>query len=340
METQEPSRGRSPKWKRRHRRIRHRSRRPFFSARGRRYAQWTVIVLAVALLGRLAWQGMYSVLHPARTHLATQSAPAFDAEHSLPVDAIPWQRDVLEAIEESRAAAQSGFIGNADTAADRAASTIVVARMRSQIATPDFFAVASTALDQVLQQRPGNERLFEHVTNARIELAQLRTWQNSAGSNLPEAEPNASPNVAMAGQDRLQGTAVAASGRSLPGHIAIDAPRSLAANQTLTPKMLGGNYLDATLMADSAEILLPPSSRMLTDNVGIADLTIAGAAQTLDNMHWKNVTFVGTRLQFGGGGIDLQNVHFIRCTFVFPPDLRGAILAKAIALGQSTITIE
>ncbi len=333
MEGHESSTGRLPEWRRHHRRRRHSSR-PSFSARGTKYAQWIVIILAVALLGRLVWQGMYSVLHRSRPQTEARSAPASADGKPVPVDAVPWQRDVLESIEESRAAAQGGNITNAEVAADRAASTLVVARLRSQIATPDFFAVASTALDHVLQQQPGNERLLGHVTDARIELAQLRTFQIA----LPTGSADVEQNPQMNGTQGTTGASAAI--RDIPGHIAIESPRALAADQTLDPKLLGGNYLDATLMADSAEILLPPSSRLMTDNVGIADLTISGAAQTLDNMHWKNVTFIGTRLRYEGGSIDLQNVHFIHCTFGFPSSLRGAKLANAIALGQSTITIE
>ena len=265
---------------------------------------------------------------------ASSPSEALAATPATPVDAVPWQRDVLASIEDSRAAAQRGNITDAEVAADRAASTIVVARLRTQIATPDFFAVASSALDRVLQVPGGTARLLEHVTDARIELAQLRTWQTPLPSGSADPAHDSALNSA-------EGTASAAvASRDIPGRIAVDSPRALAADQTLTPKMLGGNYLDATLMADSAEILLPPSSRLMTDNVGVADMTIAGAAQTLDSIHWKNITFIGTRLRFEGGGIDLQNVHFIHCTFGFPSDLRGARLANAIALGQTTIAIE
>ena len=345
MEIQDPPRSRLPEWKRRSHRRHHRSR-SIFSGRGTKYVQWTVIILAAALLGRLVWQGMFSVLHPMRTQVATQPASLSADGRPLPVDAIPWQRDVLESIEESRAAAQNGNITNANVAADRAASTMVVARLRSQIGTPDFFAAATAALDRVLQSQPGNERLLGHVTDARIELAQLRTWETALPAGSSDAATKSLLNSLGAAdpplaQDSGRGTAgTAAASRDVPGRISIQSPRTLAANQTLTPQMLGGNYLDATLMADSAEILLPPSSRLMTDNVGISDLTISGAAQTLDNMHWSNVTFIGTRLRYEGASIDLQNVHFIHCTFGFPSDQRGARLANTIALGQSSISIE
>jgi hypothetical protein len=51
------------------------------------------------------------------------------------------------------------------------------------------------------------------------------------------------------------------------------------------------------------------------------------------------VTFIGTRLRYQGGEADLQNVHFVRCTFGFANGDRGARLATAIALGESSIAI-
>jgi hypothetical protein len=333
--------GGSRRWKR------HRSKRPFVQARGTRYAQWTVLIIAAALLGRLVWQGMYSVLHSGRRQAAVQSEgqsrPA--RANPQPVQSVPWQRDTLGSIDDSFAAAQAGNITAAEVAADRAASIITGARLQSPAASPDFFALATDGLDHVLQQHPENERLLEHVTDTRIELAQLRTWQDQATTSesgpAAAAHINYGDNAPAAGggsgtdlyQTRLAEPNVAK-------RISIEAPREIAANQTLDPKSLGGNYLDGTLMPDSSEILLPPSTRSVTDNVRVENLTIAGAAQTLDNIHWKNVTFIGTRLRFESGSIDLQNVHFVRCTFGFPSDLRGAQLANAIALGQTSITIQ
>jgi len=122
--------------------------------------------------------------------------------------------------------------------------------------------------------------------------------------------------------------------------VRLTAPREIAANQVMGPPLLGGNYLDATLMPDTAEILLPPSSRSFADHVRVENLTIAGAAQTLDGIRWRNVTFVGTRLRYEGGELDLQNVHCVRCRFGFPSDDRGAHIATALALGQTSITLD
>ena len=72
----------------------------------------------------------------------------------------------------------------------------------------------------------------------------------------------------------------------------------------------------------------------------VENFTLSGATQTIDGIHWKNVTFIGTRLRYQGGEAALQNVHCVRCTFGFVINDRGARLANAFALGQSSIVIE
>ena len=93
-------------------------------------------------------------------------------------------------------------------------------------------------------------------------------------------------------------------------------------------------------MPPTAEILEPPSSRLFVDDVRVENLAIAGGTQTLDGMHWKNVIFIGTRLRYEGGEVDLQNVRFVHCMFGFTTDGRGARIASAIAAGKTTLVIE
>jgi hypothetical protein len=123
-------------------------------------------------------------------------------------------------------------------------------------------------------------------------------------------------------------------------HTVFAAPRALTANELLNSAALRGNYIDATLMPDTSEILRPPSTRVMADAVRVDGLTIAGAAQTLDGIRWKDVTFVGTRLRYEGGEVSLQKVHFKNCTFGFSTNDRGARLADAIALGQQSFVMQ
>lgn len=124
------------------------------------------------------------------------------------------------------------------------------------------------------------------------------------------------------------------------GHVDIEAPRNLSSGETLDPMSLHATFLDASLMPDTSEILLPPETRQLSDNVRVESLTIAGASQTLDGIRWRNITFIETRLRYEDGPLDLQNVRFIHCTFGFPSDARGAALANAIAFGRTSFATQ
>jgi hypothetical protein len=203
----------------------------------------------------------------------------------------------------------------AEMGVDRAGSLVTAMRLQSRLASPPFFEVSIAALDRVMQGHAGDERMMEHVTEVRAALAELRSSMNAADDPLPAGKPDAK-------------------------RVSIGAPRTLAADSTLDPATLHGNYLDATLMPDTSEILLPPESRSMVDGVRVENLTIAGAAQTLDGIRWRNVTFVGTHLRYEGGALDLRDVHFVNCRFGVTPDARGARLASALALGESSITIE
>jgi len=202
----------------------------------------------------------------------------------------------------------------------------------------DFFEVANSKLDLVLRQNPDNSRLLEHVTMARVNLAQLRSAVEGA-HGLAASSSTSSDNLTTGPTGGAESVKTALP--SAPGarKITIAAPKEIEANHILDPQTLGGDTIDATLMPDTAEILLPPSSRLFVDNVRVEDLTLEGASQTLDGIHWKNVIFVGTRLRYEGGELDLRNVRFIRCTFGLTTDERGARLANAIALGQTSIVI-
>jgi hypothetical protein len=127
---------------------------------------------------------------------------------------------------------------------------------------------------------------------------------------------------------------------NIPGHVLLAAPRALSAKELLDAAALGGNYIDATLMPDTSEVLLVPATRVMADGVRVEGLTIAGASQTLDGIGWKDVTFVGTRLRYEGGEVSLQNVRFKNCTFGFSTNDRGARLADAIALGQRSFVMQ
>jgi len=305
------------------------------------YARLMIFTLLVALAGTLLWYGSRSLWDKlSRAAAAPESTAA--RENRLPAPTVAWQSDALASIENGIHEVQTGNITAAEVAMDRAASVIEAARVRLQKAPSDFFETASRSLDLALQGHQENSRLFEHVTATRVDLAQLRSAQGiSSGQGIaPDTALNAAAtSIAAPAGHATKGESGAAAGISGAKEVAIGAPREIAANHLLDPKTLGGDTINATLMPVTLEILLPPSSRLFVDDVRVQDLTLRGASQTLDGIHWKNVTFLSTRLRYEGGELDLQNVHFIGCTFGLSIDQRGARLANAIALGQTSLTI-
>lgn len=304
------------------------------------YARLTILVLLVALAASLARYGFRSLVHRTARSAAAPGAEAADTTHAASI-AVAWQTDALASIENGIHEAQSGNITAAEVAVDRAGSMIEAARVSSNSAPPDFFETASRSLDRALQEHPENSRLFEHVTAARVDLAQLRSAESASPAQQDADASNTSGGgfVSQPRGDAKDGSAVAGAGPVTGREVAVGSPREISANHLFNPSALGGDTIDAKLMPETMEILLPPSTRLFVDNVRVQDLTLKGASQTLDGIHWKNVTFIGTRLRYESGELDLQNVHFVGCTFGMPMDQRGARLANAVALGQASLTI-
>ncbi len=315
-----------------------------WSKRGRTYprapmfARMAVVLLATVLPATLGWQGLQRLFHPRQTAGAvTTGTPA----KSAPAMAA-WQSQVISALEAATAQGSAGNITVAEVEVDRAAAILAATRIQGEPAVSDFFDVGLRSLDRVQRTQPENQRLFEHVTLAKVELAQLRSAQplEAEGSGdrcavVGQSQGDADATVVPVGPGATAPHAV-----TIPGHVVVASPRTVVAQSILNPATVKGTYVDATLMAETAEIILPPATRLFVDDVRVEGLTFEGASQTLDGIHWKNVTFINTRLRYEGGEVSLNNVRFVRCTFGISTDERGARLASAIALGQTSLAIE
>lgn len=302
-----------------------------------------ITLLLILLVGTFVWQGIQSL----RRHSSSQAAARVDeksvrANASQPAaakpESIPWQRDAMASLESAIRDAQAGNLTASEMDVDRASSIIEAARLQLSGAAPDFFTGAVAQLDRVAAIRPDNLRLVEHTRLVRIDLAELRSALAGPAPAAPAAGSPAALATALDSSHPNSESAPAAA--TSDHHVMLGAPRSIAAGQVFSPATFGGDYIDASGMPSSSEMLEPPSSRLFVDNIRVENLTFQGAAQTLDGIHWHNVIFIGTRLRYEGGEVDLQNVHFVRCTFGFTTDERGARLANSIALGQSSFIIE
>lgn len=306
------------------------------------YARVAVVTLAAALLGTLAWQGIQRLMHPPKSgRMAITGGPVSTANNGPAGPA--WEAEVIGALEAAAAQGSSGDVTACEVDVDRAAAILTSTRMQARPAAPEFFEAGIRDLNRVLEAHPENRRLLEHVTQAKIELAQLRSAQplgadgtgNGEAPRVTQDEVDAATETAPVGPGATAPHAV-----TIPGHVVLASPQAVGAESILDPATVKGTDIDATLMPETAEIILPPASRVFADNVRVEGLTIVGASQTLDGIHWKNVTFIGTRLRYEGGEVSLRNVRFLRCTFGFSSDERGARLATAVALGQTSFVIE
>ncbi len=317
------------------------------------YVRVVIVLLAAILVGTFAWQGIQALLHPAPKYseIKTPGSANYVARNGAATGSGPvaaWEADVAEALQGAAAQGTAGNITATEVEVDRAASIVMSARMQGQATSADFWARSIAALDRVLQTKPDNSRLLEHVTQARIELADLRSSEQSApaGARPANAQAADAPNVtsypgAIATPILNVGPgSQAPHAATVPGHVLIASPQAVSVQRVINPATMGGDYLDATLMPETSEVLLPPSTRNFNDNVRVEGLTIEGASQTLDGVRWKNVTFVAMRLRYEGGEISLQNVKFVRCRLGFVTDERGAKLANAIAMGETSIEIQ
>ena len=154
--------------------------------RSRSSAPWfvrpLVILLAFALMIVLAFRGVQYALRGRHSSARANVAVHEDTTYALRTPTNPataiipgWQRDVIVALDEAQRHASEGDATETNVAVDRAASIVIVARLRSQPTPPDFFDDALAKLDQILAAYHTNSRLTAHVTDARIELAELRS---------------------------------------------------------------------------------------------------------------------------------------------------------------------
>ena len=210
--------------------------------------RYTVIALAAILVITLAWRGIRWAAHPSYTsRVAATSYPDAAAMPSAAADsAAAWQRNYKDAVGLAAQDAAAGNISQAEVAVDRADTIITVQRLESGTAPQEFFAPAVAAFDLVLVKHSDDVRLTEHVTLARISLAEFRS---ALEVNPPQSVDSK--------------------------RISLGAPREVAAGTTLDPATAGAGVLDATLMPDTAEISLRPSSPRIPAMISQAAPTIS-----------------------------------------------------------------
>lgn len=264
------------------------------------WMRFVVALAALAIVLFSSWQVFWSSVEG--TGLTTP------VEAAIPQPAVRFRDSVYSTLDQARSYAEAGNWAQAIASIDAASKLIRDARHRGLRVPPDNFEEMAASLDHVQSVRPGKQ-LLDRLYQARTDLAEYRS--------------SMAPPISASWQ-----------------RAELVAPRNISTGTHVSPSMFGAPVLDATGLPKEAEFLLPPHSRLFVDNVWVEGLTLVGASQTLDGMHWKDVTFAGARIRYEGGEVELKNVRFVNCTFGFISDDRGARLADAIAHGPVSMVIE
>ncbi len=214
---------------------------------------------------------------------------------------------VYETLAQAVAAANAGNQIQAAAAVQQVSEAIHKARHNALNFPPENFNEVSASLDRVQAAGPSHG-LSDALFQARVELAEYRS-----ALEPPEAVP----------EERA----------------VITVPRSLAAGKHITRASYSAVMLDGREMPQAAEFFMP-HSRLFVDDIWVDGVTLEGASQTLDGIHWKDVTFANVHLRYQGGEVELRNVRFVNCTFGFANHMRSASLADAIARGSTSIVLE
>jgi hypothetical protein len=197
--------------------------------------------------------------------------------------------------------AKEGKTELAVKATQQAVHSIAAAATEKKPASPRFFADTIEMINSVARAASSTD-LSEKLQDARLSLAQY--------------------------QSSLQ----------VIGTIKYSQKLLVTAKWTLPNKYKTvGGYLDISKVPGN--FATPVGYTNLAEAHEFQGTIISGGMQTLDNIRWVNVTFVGTKIRYNGGDLYLDHVRFIGCTFEAPDNDRGAKFAEYAALLLPTLKI-
>jgi hypothetical protein len=175
-----------------------------------------------------------------------------------------------------------------------AGSLVDTLQKEKRQAGPQFFLDGITAMNQIDQERGYLPIAFD----TRIRFAEYRS---AIESIVPGWWTKL---VVVQHHEHLQ---------IIPGH---------------QPHLIDGMEIDLSLVTGNALEL--GDDKSLKRNVVVHNSRFDGGYQILDGIHWNDVYFVGTRIQYDGGEVDLRNVHFINCTFEVPQRIAPTSRARQV----------
>jgi len=219
----------------------------------------------------------------------------------------PQSRDLVrDLLSQARKDAVSGNVDQAVAATQLAVAYVSSAKKERIPAPAEYFGELLDSLDAT-NLAHGRQDLVQASFGARVALAEYR----SALYTSPQL-----PSV----QKAVRNTSV------IPPPDRVD------------PVSISGTVLRSNL-PPGADFLSVSSPRLLSRNISVGGITFVGGSQTLDGIHWVNVTFVNTFVRYEGGEAELRNVRFVNCTFQFAGGPGGTALANYVVLEMPTVVV-
>jgi len=124
------------------------------------------------------------------------------------------------------------------------------------------------------------------------------------------------------------------------GAIHIDVQVNMPVTINDVPDVYSGMIFDVRSVTGNAIELADRNAHL---NTIFDNDRFIGGTQILDGIHWRNTDFVGTHIVYEGGEIELNNVHFINCTFEVPSNIAPRPKARQFldyaALAQPELNI-
>lgn len=206
------------------------------------------------------------------------------------------------------AAREAAFAGNAALASEDIAAATRVLREGLNLgvrAPDDLFDRLQGSLDGI-RQFPMDHVFVRAYLDSEIALAEYR----SALTAIPQMP------------DR---------------RLRVDETWPLASKMHIRAGDLAAPVMDASGLHKNMQIFQAPPSALFADGVWVEGVGVLGGSQTLDGIHWRDVTFVGSHIRYTGGEIELRNVRFVHCTFEITSDARSATeFGQAAAMQRET----
>ena len=232
------------------------------------------------------------------------------------------QSDPLKGLVHDLLAAATNALPEKPDVAARAIkivhSLIVTMKKERRGADPEYFKTTISAMDEL------NNRIPVAKSVGGIQKPQLRAALYATRISLADYRSAIEPTPQIAGLTWLIYTPNSVAGVGYINH-------SIHLSQV--------NFDFSFIGQREALKVVPPLKGLLSENVVVENAYIKGGENFLDGIHWNNVVFIGARIVYRGGEVELRNVRFVNCSFDVPPSDHAGEFVNYAALANQYLIV-